>query len=389
MREVREVKEGATLGVTTPDRSCGLRVVHALAPAPFGGLESVVRTLAAGQAAAGDRVLIVAVGSSGKSPCPFTEAAQARGLSVTPVQVVGRRYWAERKAVQRILEEFQADLLHTHGYRPDMVDAPVARMMGIPSVTTVHGFTGGGVRNHLYERLQKWCFRRFDAVVAVSGRLRQELVSGGLRTDRVHVIQNAWEPGGTLMRRMEARKRLGLPERTKVIAWVGRMSPEKGPDLIIRAFAGMEPSHAHLSMIGAGPSEWECRNLADALGIRGRCHWHGTLPEVASLLPAFDVVAITSRTEGTPMVLLEAMAAGVPIVATSVGGIPDVVSPSEAKLVPPGDIPGLVAALEEVLGDPPAAAERSRAAKHRLERDFAVPQWVARYRQVYESVLGR
>jgi glycosyltransferase involved in cell wall biosynthesis len=389
MRDVREGDGGVPFGVAASDGSRGLRVVHLLAPAPFGGLESVVLALAGAQRDAGDHVLVVAVESDGGQPSPFVDAVRATGLSVLPVPASGRRYWRERDAVGKILDDERPDLLHTHGYRPDVLDAPVARRRGIPTITTVHGFTGGGMKNRAYEWLQKRSFRRFDAVVAVSRRLRDEMVSWGVPSERVHAIPNAWEPGGSPVARSEARRYLGLDEGTPTLGWVGRMSPEKGPDVMIRALAAMASPETHLSMMGSGTMEEECRRLADRLGISSRCRWHGVVPEAASLLRAFDAIVLTSWTEGTPMILLEAMAAGVPIVSTSVGGVPDVVSAEEAVLVSSGDVPALARAVEEVLADPQASTDRARAAKLRLERDFSVQPWAHRYRKVYQTVLRR
>jgi glycosyltransferase involved in cell wall biosynthesis len=141
-------------------------------------------------------------------------------------------------------------------------------------------------------------------------------------------------------------------------------------------------------MVGTGAVESECRELAAELGVSGRIVWHGAVERAARLLPAFDVLLITSWTEGTPMVLLEAMAAGVPVVSTAVGGIPDVVSREEALLVPAGDVQAMARALDDVLADPEAAIRRASVAALRLEREFAVEPWVERYRTVYESTLA-
>jgi glycosyltransferase involved in cell wall biosynthesis len=108
--------------------------------------------------------------------------------------------------------------------------------------------------------------------------------------------------------------------------------------------------------------------------------------EAAPLFPAFDVFVLSSRTEGTPIVLFEAMAAGVPVVATAVGGVPGVVSPAEAVLIPPGDPASLAAAIRTTLRDPAAARERTRAARQRLEREFGAQPWLERYDVVYRRV---
>ena len=121
-------------------------------------------------------------------------------------------------------------MLHTHGYRPDFVDAPVARGLGISTVTTVHGFTGGGgLKGRLYERLQLRAFRRMDAVLAVSEKLRGELIRAGVPGARVHAVRNAYAPEGGTLDRASARRVLGIDTTAPVIGWIGRMSADYRP----------------------------------------------------------------------------------------------------------------------------------------------------------------
>ena len=108
--------------------------------------------------------------------------------------------------------------------------------------------------------------------------------------------------------------------------------------------------------------------------------------EAARVFPAFDVFVMSSRTEGTPIALLEAMAAGVPVVATAVGGVPDVVSPAEAMLVPSENPSALAAAVTETLRNPASTLERTRAAQRRLEQEFALKPWLARYEALYGAL---
>jgi glycosyltransferase involved in cell wall biosynthesis len=138
-------------------------------------------------------------------------------------------------------------------------------------------------------------------------------------------------------------------------------------------------------MIGSGSMRDRLRELSVSLGVARRVRWHGAVPDAARFLRAFDVLCITSWTEGTPMVLLEAMAAGVPIVSTAVGGIPDVVSSREALLVQPGDPQSIARGVREVLAKPADALERADAARKRLSSGFAVEPWVRRYRAIYRS----
>jgi glycosyltransferase involved in cell wall biosynthesis len=367
------------------DRLPAPSVVHLLAPAPFGGLESVVETLAVGQREAGLAVCVAAVLSEGDTEHPFVAALERRGVDVVPLRLGGRQYLAERSAVRTLLHEREAAVLHTHGYRPDVVDGPVARSMGVATVTTVHGFTGGGgLKGRLYEWLQVRAYRRFDAVIAVSEKLRGQLAAEGVPGARLHAVRNAWRPPSACFPRADARRELGIGADEKVVGWVGRTSHEKGPDVMVRAFAAASPEW-RLSMIGTGPLEAECRALAASLGVADRVRFHGVVRQAGPLLTAFDAVALSSWTEGTPIVLLEAMGAGVPIVTTAVGGIPESVGLAEARLVPAGDAAGLAAALDEILCDPSAATARAASAMARAERELGIEAWVERHRAIYAA----
>src|SRR5690606_13389587 len=149
-----------------------LRIVHLLAPARYGGCESVVLTLARGQSAAGHQVTVVCSFTETPDGEPFWEQlARLPGVCAVPLVLGARQYVAERRAVRNVLRALKADVLHTHGYRSDVLASPLARAMGIATVTTVHGFTGNGFRNRAYEWLQRRAYRRFDSVVAVSAKL--------------------------------------------------------------------------------------------------------------------------------------------------------------------------------------------------------------------------
>ena len=142
-------------------------------------------------------------------------------------------------------------------------------------------------------------------------------------------------------------------------------------------------------VLGEGPARPALEARAAGLGIGDRVHWHGRLTGAGRLYRAFDIFVLSSRTEGTPIALFEAMAAGVPVVATSVGGVPDVVSAAEAALVPPGDPQALADEIRAIYRDPVAAAARARAARARLERDFDFGQWLQRYEEIYRVVGER
>ncbi|HEY3280083.1 MAG TPA: glycosyltransferase family 4 protein [Gemmatimonadales bacterium] len=365
-------------------------IVHVVAPAVFGGLERVVQTLGLGQRGLGHDVHVLAVVDAPSAGQAFLAPLADAGVRTRTLALPGRAYQRERAAIADLCRDVRPDVVHTHGYRPDVVDAGVARRLGIPIVTTVHGFTGGGWRNRFYEWLQCRAFRGFDAVVAVSRPLARRLERAGVPRPKIHEVPNAWRPSGPPVGRDAARCVLGIPPEEFVVGWVGRLSHEKGPDVLLHALSHVRDLPIAASVVGSGPLRASLQARAAALQLDGRLRWHGTIPDAGRLLAAFDVCVLSSRTEGTPIVLFEAMAAGVPVVATCVGGVPDVVSPAEAAVVPPDDPVALAAEIRAVYRNPEVARGRARAARTRVERDFRVAPWLARYEAIYDFVrVGR
>ncbi|MDQ6828450.1 MAG: glycosyltransferase, partial [Gemmatimonadota bacterium] len=309
--------------------SRSLSILHIVAPTDVGGLESVVRLLAIGQQARGHRVHVAAVLDGRPEDSPFCVGLKAAGVSLKPLTVSRRGYLSERWRVRALCRELKPDVVHTHGYRPDIIDGPVARRAGIPTVTTVHGFTGGGWKNQTYERMQRRGMRSFDGVVAVSRQLVARLAAAGVTRNKLHLVPNGYTELLAPHDFATARAHLSLPEGRRMLGIIARLGREKGVDVLLEALASVSPD-VLLSVVGDGAERDRLENLARTLGVRDRVTFHGAQLDAGRLITAFDVFVLSSRTEGTPMVLFEAMAAGVPIVTSSVGGIPDVLGASSA-----------------------------------------------------------
>ncbi|HEX6750626.1 MAG TPA: glycosyltransferase [Longimicrobium sp.] len=367
-----------------------LTIVHLAAPARFGGLERVVEMLAGGQAARGHRVHLAAILDPGAADGhPLLAALTETGVSVHVVDPPARAYRRERAAVRALLARLRPDVVHTHGYRADVLHGAAARGLGIPTLSTVHGFTGGDWKNRVYEWLQRRALRRFDAVVAVSRRMGMELERRGVRADRLRVIANAWTPGAPPLARDEARRELGLGGGVFALGWVGRVSREKGLDVLVDALPHLADLPIRLVVLGDGPERGAVAARAERLCVAGRIDWRGPVAGAGRWMAAFDAWVLSSRTEGTPVTLFEAAFAGAPIVAAAVGGVPDVVSPSSAMLVPPERPDALAAAIQAVYGDPAGAADRARRARERIETAYAPGPWLDAHDTLYRRALSR
>lgn len=366
-----------------------LNVVHIAAPAPagVGGLETVLLGLTRGLRRRGANASVAPVVTSNAEQHPVIRALREEGVPVHPIVVPRRGYLQERREVRRLLDASRPDIVHTHGYRSDLLDSGIARGMGIPTVTTIHGSSRMSWRTAVYEAIQFRLLKKFQAVVAVSRPLVAELRRARVPPDRIRLVPNAWDGRSHPWSRVEARHALGLPLDAFVVGWVGRLIPVKGCDIFLRAVRSLRDLPLHVSIIGGGPEEERLRALVGADGMRERVHFHGYREEAAKVFRAFDVWVLSSRSEGTPMVLFEAMAAGVPIVATDVGGVGDVVSEAEACLVPSQDPIALAACLRGIHAGRLHTRERVMAARTRLVEHYGTEQWIERHVEVYRSLL--
>lgn len=344
--------------------------------------------LAIGLHRTGTQVTVAAIVHSCPDRHPVVRTLQAGGVPVCPVVIPHRAYLRERRAIQRLLAATRPDVVHTHGYRADLLDSPVARAMDIPTVTTIHGSSRMGWRTAVYEAVEYRLARRFRAVVAVSRPLITELRRAGVPPDRIRLIPNAWHGLSHPLSRVEARAALGLPRDAFVIGWVGRLIPVKGCDVFLEAVSRLRDLPVHASIIGHGPERDRLDALVARQGMTERVQFNGPREDAAAFFRAFDVWVLSSRSEGTPMALFEAMAAGVPIVATDVGGVGDVVSRAEACLVPPEDPDTLAARLRDIYSGRLPTRERVEAARGRLADHFGTEQWIERHLEVYGGLLN-
>ena len=313
----------------------------------------------------------------------FVARVRAADVPVWEIRAGVRGYAREVRRVRDVVRSEGVSMVHTHAYRADAAGYLAARWSGVPVVATAHGFTGGDWKNRAYEWFDRQLLRRFEAVACVSTELVTRVRAGGVRAERVRLIPNAPSADPPLSR-SAARHALGLRPDDRVIGWVGRLSPEKAPERFISAMACVDRPCVGL-VVGDGPLRGELEQLALEAG--GRVRLAGALEQADRLLPAFDALVLSSRTEGTPMVLLEAMRAEVPVVSFSVGGVPDALGDT-AWLAAPGDVAGLAAAITSVLARPDEAARRASLARLRVEERYGEVRWLNAYRELYRLALG-
>jgi glycogen synthase len=366
-------------------------ILHVLAPAEIVGMESIVTMLAAAQRGAGHAVRLAVIVAEDGEERSFVAHAGELGLDVVTLVVPQRAPLRQRRVLADVCSSFQATVVHSHSYHADMLVAALPERDGPTTVSTVHGFNSGGWRNRVFEHLQRRVFRRFDAVVAVSGRLAAQLEGATGTPEQLHIACNGYSAPQDRLSRAAAAEALSLKDGGFEVGWVGALSFENGADLLISSLPYLADLPLRASIIGDGAEHDSLRDLASMHGVDKRITWHTNIPRAARLLPAFDVVVLSSRNEGTPPppMLLEGMAAGVPIVATRVSGVADVFGPDEALLVPLENPAELAAAIRRVYNDPLGAARRAAAARARLAREFTLESWLEAYDSIYQKAASR
>jgi glycosyltransferase involved in cell wall biosynthesis len=294
----------------------------------------------------------------------------------------------------RLLRQRGVGIVHTHLYHGNTYGRLAAIQARIPViVASVH---------NVYERVKAhrtWVNRALarwtDAILAGSEAVREDI----LRSDRVprkqvHVLPYGIdpEPYHTLPDPAESRKTLGLPPGAPVVGTVGRLETQKGHDLLLRSLADLrsEGCNAVLLLVGEGRERTRLAELAAELGLADRVRFLGTRRDLPVLFAAMDVFAFPSRWEGTPLALIAAMAAGLPVVATPVGGIPDVLKDGvRGRLVPVDDVPALTAALRDILRDAATSRTLGAAAREYVLNHCSVTAMLHELEALYWSLAEK
>jgi glycosyltransferase involved in cell wall biosynthesis len=307
-----------------------------------------------------------------------------------PVSVLGRRPGFRPTLglrIARVAAAHRANVIHCHQYTPFVYGAIAALGRQMTLVFTEHGRLSSGAPSHKRRLANRILGRLPSQVCAVSRDLRRHLVAEGFHSDRVKVIYNGIDPGvvPTAAVRQTARALLGVAPNQFVIGTVGRLDPVKDMRTLIEAFAIVRATaNSHLVVVGDGPERQALERLAADMGVASSISFFGYCSNVPMILAAFDLYVNSSIHEGVSLTVLEAMAASLPVVATSVGGNPEVVVDGETGYLVADRTP--VALAEAILRlDSQPALRRSLGAKGRarVEREFSIDRMVSTYLAEY------
>lgn len=370
--------------MSTPTRTARapappLRVLHLRNSDVLGGPERLL--LDQLERARRDPTLAFSVASFGREGAPhaFLDEARARGLAAHLVPQSGSYDRRLTARVRALLAEAAPAVVVGHDYKANLLLRRTAVKQGLPWVAVVHGYTAENLKVRLFERLDRRGLKRAAAVVVVAEQGMAQVLRAGVSAERVRLIRNGIDVdrvrAAAHAGRAPVRRALGLSGEHVVLLALGRLSPEKGHRALLEAWSrlprhGVPPALAErlrLLLVGDGAERAALAALAQG---DARVILAGWRDDPHACLGAADVFVLPSLREGLPLALLEAMAVGLPIVATSVGGVPEALEHGRVgAVVAPGDVHALAAALADALvasaggrGEVPAAVERVRAA---------------------------
>lgn len=363
-------------------------IVHVLSSFDLGGQERVALDLAAGQRTAGYRVTAVSLAPPPDGP--LAAAFAAAGAEVAhvsrPRPGVDPGLWLR---LRRWLKDHGADLVHTHNRMPLIYAAPAAWLCGLPVVHTKHGNNPKGGTRLVAGNLAGRFVSAFVAVspeTAEMARRRREVDPRRLSVIRNGIALEHYRPDSDARARVRAE--LGIGGAAWVVGTVGRVASEKNHALLLRAAAPLLGPEARLVVVGDGPLRPALAETAAALGVAPFVHLLGVRTDVGDVLNALDAFALSSSTEGLPLVIPEAMATGLPVVSTRVGGIPTVVDEGETGfLVESGDEAALRACLSRLRDDPALARELGARARATALHRFSSERMRDEYLQLYDRLL--
>ena len=310
--------------------------------------------------------------------------------------------------LRALFQEQRPDIVHTHLFGASIVGRLAARMVGCPVVSTIHDADYEPIvrrGNPGLTRAKQLSLQAADAATVLASRARIVAVSEyvaqsvrrrlGVRGSRVETIHNGvdvdlYRPDGA--RRHQLRVTLSLRPDTRVLICVGRMTPQKGQETLIRAMSELRvrapDAPLHLLLVGDGAWRPAYESLARELGVETAISFLGPRWDVVDLLRAADILVLPSIHEGFGLVLAEALASGVPVVASRIGPVPEIVRPGETGLLfEPMDSHGLTQAIATLLADPVRLEQMGRLGRDDALARFGLPQMVRHLESFYERVL--
>jgi len=369
-----------------------VHILQLLSSSGFHGAETMAAELVRQLHGLGVTVDVAVFDNAGRGDRAILEAAAPHIHDGRVISCRGRVDKSTVATLQEYIAKHRLDLIHSHQFKATAYSLLARRRLPCGLVATYHNWLYDTAALRLYAALDKRLARYCDAAVGVSDAVAQEL-RRYVPVDRVRQIGNGVDAQSyrRLMPRAEAKRELGLPADSRLVGFVGRLSAQKGISCLLRAIAALPSAlraAVHLVIAGDGEERCALNDEARTLGVSDRTHFLGSRSDTPAIYSALDVFVLPSEQEAFPMVVLEAMACGLPVIATDVGDTARIVQDGVSGLVvPPGDVDSLRQALSQLLQNPDRAGRFGEVGRERVVRHFSSTQMARNYLALYEDLL--
>jgi glycosyltransferase involved in cell wall biosynthesis len=366
-----------------------MKILHLISSGGMYGAENMLLNLCRSLPQL-DCEIVVGIFQNKQNPHPeVAEKLRAGGLVVEIIPCAGQVDPAALWRIRQLIRKSKVDLVHSHGYKGDVYAFLATRFASVPLIATAHNWTGKTELPPLYKKLDLLALRRFSCVVAVSEGVAQILRDSGVAQQKIVHVPNGIDlaPFDVAVPTIESE--LGGASGPAV-GLIGRLVPEKGCDHFLRAASEVLPRFpdARFILVGDGPQRPSLEQLARDLNIDRNVIFLGHRGEMPGVYASLDICILPSFEEGMPMTILEAMAAGKPVIATPVGEVPKIVDPQvDGLLVSPGNVSELSAAMTRLLGDVALGRRMGENGRQKARRSFSANAMAQAYLALYHRVL--
>lgn len=363
-----------------------MKILHVLAPGPTAGLEKSTLTAVDALNRSGFQadIAVVVERRNPEHGLIFAKSARARGLVCHEIFSKTRFDFAPIRRLLKLVTDGRYDIVHTHSYKT-LAYLSACRADLPPLAATYHGATAHTPAVELYEWLQRLLLQRVDCLFVVSEGARNHLESYGPLRCKVKIVPNM------LSEEMPRRNIVEKPKDLSRLLYMGRLSIEKGADVLVTALCSLKGrSDLQLTILGDGPERSRLQTMVKESGLENMVHFEGFKTNIKEYLQAADLLVMPSRTEGLPMALIEAAVAGLPVVASKVGGIPEIIQNGHnGILVSPDDPQALATAISEIIEDYARYSSAVAGSRDELMSRYGSAGWVsgatAAYRELSAS----
>ena len=371
-------------------------VIFLLHTIAYGGIESVLLNWIDAFDPRRYRIHMVCFANPGETEQPFVEAAQKRGVLVRKIP------WSRRKplikasrALATIIRETDTRILHAHGWYADFVAAITQYLTPVRTITTSYVWHDYDWKRNLIQLVDQYAIRFFDQITAHCEFTRRGSIQRGIAADKVITLPCGYAGKPVTLAAAERalrRREMGVSEEEIVLINVARFYPEKTHDALLRIFRMVLESvpNLRLWLVGTGPLEQDIRNQATNLGVQDRVRLCGFVEDLPRLLALADIQVHPADIEGVPLAVLAGMAAALPVIASAVGGLPEILDHGKnGVLIPPRADRTFAEQLCGLLQNPQQCQALGQRALHFIENDYSLPTAVAKVAETYDTLIAK